>query len=649
MNKALLLPFLFLIIQNAQSQTYFLNGNAVAIGNDCYTLTPAFPNMNGTVWYANQIDLNEPFDLQFTMNFGGLDANGADGICFVLQTVGTSAIGTSGGGMGYQDFGTSLGIEFDTYSNGNFNDPIYDHIGIQTNGNIYHNIANNVIANPVQASATSANIEDNQDHTVRITWDPALHRIQVFFDCEFRLEGTSDLIQDVFGGQSLVYWGFTAATGGSFNFQTVCLREDILNQTQVTICAGSSIQLEAAESNDGNYTWSPTDYLDNPQSATPTATPPTTTTYTVVFADVCGNQTQTEITVEVEPLTIDILQPETLSCVNPEVTLATTVNLDEPLQYNWFLNNNPIAVSNNPASPTIEEQGVYIVEANYNNECFASDTVTVLGDFSMYDINAGNDLTLNCINDSVTIQAITNGGSQVAWFHNNSFLQNESTLSLTTAQTGEYTVYITHPTSGCISIDTVLVNSDYSAPQITSGMQDSLTCTQPIITLQNITVNSNHPYSIQWSTNNGQIVGSSTVLLPAVAAAASYTLSVTDETTGCTTDRIIQINEASNFHFDVSQLAFPNIITPNGDATNHYWKPYASNKPDLDITKLFESYELQIFNRWGKRVFESSSFNRYWDAEGQPEGTYFYTLQFQSNCSGSSTPHTLHGTIQVAR
>ena len=71
---------------------YFLNGDAVVTGQDCYQLTPAINTQNGSVWYADQVDLNQLLDLQFILNLGSDDSNGADGICFVMQTVGTDAL-----------------------------------------------------------------------------------------------------------------------------------------------------------------------------------------------------------------------------------------------------------------------------------------------------------------------------------------------------------------------------------------------------------------------------------------------------------------------------------------------------------------------------------------------------------------------------
>ena len=93
------------------AQSYFLNGTAQSLGGDCYQLTTTQGNQNGAVWYSDLIDLTQPFDLNFTMNFGTLDATGADGMVFVLQDVGTNALGQTGGALGFSGFNPSFGID----------------------------------------------------------------------------------------------------------------------------------------------------------------------------------------------------------------------------------------------------------------------------------------------------------------------------------------------------------------------------------------------------------------------------------------------------------------------------------------------------------------------------------------------------------
>ena len=119
---------------------YTLQGDAVPLSDNCYQLTDALPAQVGAVWYDEAIDLEQPFDVQFKMNFGenqgnGSSANpGGDGMMFVMQTIGPSAIGALGQGMGFQGLLPSLGIEFDTYLNPDVGDLIQDHIGIISDG-----------------------------------------------------------------------------------------------------------------------------------------------------------------------------------------------------------------------------------------------------------------------------------------------------------------------------------------------------------------------------------------------------------------------------------------------------------------------------------------------------------------------------------
>lgn len=649
MNKVLSIAILLFFSQiTISGQTYFLNGTAVYLGDDCYQLTPMLGTMNGTVWYAEQIDLTEPFDLQFLMNFGYLDADGADGMCFVLQTVGTNAIGASGGGMGYQTFGTSLGIEFDTYQNGNFGDLSADHIAIETNGNIDHNASVGHIAGPVQASLANENIEDGEDHVVRVTWNPESQLVQVYFDCEFRLEGNIDLVNSIFGGESLVYWGFTAATGGSYNFQTVCLREDILNESEVSICTGASAELNVASSSDGVYSWTPTDYLSDPTIGNPVATPPSTMTYTASFLDICGNLTQSEITVQVEDLEVTVSNISTLSCINQSIEVDAQINMDLSGNYTWTLGNDVVSGGENEDALNVTEPGNYTLEVNVQDACFAETTFEVPANFSVYEINAGNDLVLNCFNEEVTIQVETNGGNNVVWLQNNEPLIGENSLTLMADEPGTYTVITTHDQSGCLSEDEVVITENFATPIITAGTQDSLTCLDPIIPIKNINISSTNSYGIQWNTFNGNILSGETGTIPLVNQEGDYTISVTDNVTGCTSQATVFVGESDDYGFDINELVFPNIITPNNDAENRFWQPYTMSDRGKDISSIFSLYDLTIFNRWGKVVFESSNFNNRWDGQDLEEGTYFYILHYESYCSSEGKLET-HGNIFIAR
>ena len=75
---------------------------------------------------------------------------------------------------------------------------------------------------PVPAIASGANIDDGATHLVQISWDPSTMELDIYFDGALRLTCTYDFINNLFGGQTQIYWGATAATGGLNNQQYFC-------------------------------------------------------------------------------------------------------------------------------------------------------------------------------------------------------------------------------------------------------------------------------------------------------------------------------------------------------------------------------------------------------------------------------------------
>ena len=156
------------------------------------------------------------------MNLGN-NNSGADGMCFILQqagNVGNTVVGNNGGSIGYSGgpFSPSLAVEIDTWQNNDVGDPSYDHIGIGRDGSNMHNVSG-----PVQALVNNANIETGQSYPFRVTWDPGVNLFEVYFDGVLRKSLTMDIPSAIFGGNPLVYWGFTGTTGGATNIQTFCL------------------------------------------------------------------------------------------------------------------------------------------------------------------------------------------------------------------------------------------------------------------------------------------------------------------------------------------------------------------------------------------------------------------------------------------
>jgi gliding motility-associated-like protein len=86
----------------------------------------------------------------------------------------------------------------------------------------------------------------------------------------------------------------------------------------------------------------------------------------------------------------------------------------------------------------------------------------------------------------------------------------------------------------------------------------------------------------------------------------------------------IELNNCSVF--------IPNVFSPNGDGLNDMFRPtFQHQRNNIDFVHI------EIFNRWGNRVFVSQIVNEAWDGmfKGvlQDVGTYHYMIRYR--CSGS--------------
>lgn len=393
--------FIILASLNSSGQGYNLVGNSTQSGGDCFILTQAQQWQNGAIWYEEAINISEPFSLQFTINFGNLDAAGADGMVFVMQQVGNEVIGVPGAGMGFEGFSPSLGVEFDSFQNVSFGDPAFDHLAINTNGNPNHNLVGN-LAGPVPISPTSDNVEDGQDYVIDISWDPSSNTFSVSVNCEVRLQVNVNLEFFVFSGSQEVFWGFTGATGGEFNEQRICLDPFILGLPETFAgCAGQPVQLEAPPASFGTVTWEPAEFLDDPNSFSPIATVDQDTEFTLTFEDLCGNVQTEQTTIVIEEPSVD-LGEDIAECEGNEILLSASGNFDD------------IAWSDGSQENTlpVTESGTYWVDV-VSGSCQVSDTVEVEV-VPLPSYNGETDVEL-CSNEEFVFQ-LDPAIDQIEWF-----------------------------------------------------------------------------------------------------------------------------------------------------------------------------------------------------------------------------------------
>ncbi|MDG1914431.1 MAG: gliding motility-associated C-terminal domain-containing protein [Crocinitomix sp.] len=206
---------------------------------DCYQLTDELTFEAGSIWSPNSIDLGNSFDFIFDVNLGDIDAGGADGIVFVIRRL-PGDPGGGGGGLGYDGILSSIGVEVDTWNNAENGDLEEDHVGMHSDGMVMHDL--------VGAISLGGNVEDGLNHVFRVTWDPVSFDLEIFFDGTSIFIYTGDMTTLFFDGDSNVYFGWTAGTGGSWNIQTVCSYREVDFTTDHTVdgfttaCSGEEIQ-----------------------------------------------------------------------------------------------------------------------------------------------------------------------------------------------------------------------------------------------------------------------------------------------------------------------------------------------------------------------------------------------------------------------
>ncbi len=72
------------------------------------------------------------------------------------------------------------------------------------------------------------------------------------------------------------------------------------------------------------------------------------------------------------------------------------------------------------------------------------------------------------------------------------------------------------------------------------------------------------------------------------------------------------------------EFVFPNIITPNGDGINDFFKIKG-------LDEFTQGWHIDIYNREGRRVFHSDNYQNEWNAPDVSDGVYFYLFYRDSD------------------
>ncbi len=310
-------------------------------------------------------------------------------------------------------------------------------------------------------------------------------------------------------------------------------------------------------------------------------------------------------------------------CENTALTLTATGGS----KYIWTgVNNFSDSGSSVVINAVMQTQaGKYYVLVSDNNGCINTDSTVVNVKPAPVAATTFSKITI-CSGKSV--QLVSSGGSTYSWSPvaalSSSVIGNPIASPLSSTL---YVVTVTNQVA-CSDTASVMVTVD-ETPTANAG-PDKAIIQGNTVTLSGSATGQSITYS--WSPpvymDNPQI------LQPVVNPPSdiNYVLKVVSSN-GCG-------SAADTMHvFWYKNIYVPSAFTPNGDGLNDTWR--------IPALSAFSSFDVVVFDRWGKIVFQSKNTSTPWDGtyKGTPApiGTYVYQISL------SQPPGLLKGTVTIVR
>ncbi len=239
-----------------------------------------------------------------------------------------------------------------------------------------------------------------------------------------------------------------------------------------------------------------------------------------------------------EPLALVIPSNE-LDCNHSFITLdGQSSILGGNTTFVWSTNTGHFVSGETTLTPIINEPGAYtLVLTNSLSNCSSSATVLIENDTETPYAEAGNPALLTCDVMSLTLGDITaNPAFVYTWTTANggNITEGENTPTPGINAPGTYILSVFNPENGCAAVDSVVILQNNQLPLAVANHNGALNCINNALQLNGAGSSVGPNFSYQWSSSTGNGIGAGMhTLTPTVTAPATYTLSVTNEVTGC--------------------------------------------------------------------------------------------------------------------
>ena len=355
-----------------------------------------------------------------------------------------------------------------------------------------------------------------------------------------------------------------------------------------------------------------------------TVNPTETTTYTAEITLCDGTVVSDEVTVTITTpydVTIDVQQIVCNGASNGWIDIDVTGNTN-PVSYTWSTGDLTDSIGGlGPGTYTItveEEDG-----CSYTEDIIITEPPVLTLD-TLYTIDVtcfgGNDGYIE-LNPEGGVEPYIFSLDGVTW-------QTDSVFA--TVSAGVYTLLV-KDAFGCQTEITGVVISEPPAIEVDAGPDQTIAYGSSVV----LEASNGTPGIVTISWIPPDFLTCTDCLQPTASPAfnTTYYITITDAD-GCMATDSVHVWVDLDFHV-------PNAFTPNGDGLNDIF----TVSTDVLIT-----YNLQVYNRWGELLFESTDINIGWDGmvNGKPQEIGVYTYVIKSTTT-LNTPILKTGTITLLR
>lgn len=467
-----------------------------------------------------------------------------------------------------------------------------------------------------------------------------------------------------------------------------------ISQSTASLTCVTSVQTATVTTNPSaniTFTWSPAPATGLHTSVATFTAPGTYTCSFTNTTNSCPGSTQITIVTNTTVPLVSVTPTATLTCNTTTAALSSTVTPSSGITYSWA--GTGISGPSNGSSVSVNGAGGFTLTAlNSANGCSATATSSVINNTTPPTLSVTPSSTvITCGTPTLNFNAVTNSTVIPVWNTPTGNAYNP----IVAVTSGDYTVTVTDPVSGCTNSLTMSVAGSTVAPTLSVTANSSIACGSSSTQLS-ANAGSATGISYSWTGPAGGTISGGTTATPSVDTPGTYTVVITNSY-GCTSTATVAVtqnsvtaaftadpttgvipldvnttnqstgnglsyswnfgngttstdtNPATNYPNsgtytitlvatsgnctdtaytvivvdDNLSLEIPNVFTPNGDGTNDLFTIKSTGIKEIS---------LQIFNRWGEKLYEFTGVKAAWDGMTPlgakvPDATYFYFVK----------------------